>query len=169
VDGTCLQLSYNLFSDSVWDEFLVMVSTHYERYPAVTIFVGFAVGILSIGIMVGTSLACIKLYRRGHCCCRKGSYHVNDTENYCPVDTELLRYEAIPMNEIPPHRQQYRKPYREQVLLDPPRTPSNRARVMILDDRGRIPPYTLRSRSVDNQSDTYTTYYNFNVHKETTL
>mgnify|MGYP007030375485 CR=1 FL=1 len=75
------------------------------------------------------------------------------------VDEPNGKYEPIPLNDFLP----------EQRLQPNDNNPRLRTRVMVLDEHGNIPQYTLRTRSVDGTADKFTTYYNCRIVKETEI
>jgi hypothetical protein len=83
----------------------------------------------------------------------RGIYVLNHKNT---VQDHLEKYEMVPLDDIQPVAES-REPRKRGV------------RVMLTDDCGNIPSYTLRSRSVDGSPDKYTTYYNYRVVKETSL
>jgi hypothetical protein len=116
------------------------LDTYYYKYPELVILAGFLVLVILILICVAVALLFKKI-----CSCKR-VYYVNP-----PTSARYTRRDSMEMMELmdlpePP---------------PPPPTPSNeleRVKVLITDEHGQMPSYTLRSRSVDGKSDTYTTY-----------
>jgi hypothetical protein len=126
----------------------------YETDPALTVFVGILslFGLfLVLASLIYSCFGCIKKIGRR-------TYRVAEAEfRYGTKDNnEGWTYESFSRNELP--------------LTEQPKEPENqddrnktRTKVMITDETGNIPQYTLRSRPREGSVASYTTYYNFNV------
>lgn len=133
-----------------------------------TIFIGIMIVVLLGLFMWAMILSCVCICAK-YSCCKRNIYYVNKKEP-----------ESIRMNDLPELESGSRTDTEQRSRIDieqkkkEERHPGlNRKKVMIVDDDGNLPPYTLRSRSVDGNNDRYTTYMNVNVrkgaHKETEL
>jgi hypothetical protein len=123
----------------------------YETDKILSIFVG-CTSILMLGLLLGCGIyGMISLCKNLR---RRGSYVLNHKKS---VQDGLETYEMLPLDDIKPFDADSREPCKRGV------------RVMLTDECGNIPSYTLRSRSVDGSPDKYTTFYNYRIVKETAL
>jgi hypothetical protein len=121
----------------------------YSSYTALAISV--IVAMVCFGIVV-IALCLIGLIKKCKTCGRSGTYYVRDATRIYDVDTG--RYDCIPLEEYTPP-------------IFEPRPPRQGVKVMFTDEHGNLPPYTLRSRSVDGAVEKYTTYFTYHVGRET--
>ena len=128
-------------------------------HPVFSIFIGL-MSVILIGLviwmMVLTCICCCSKYS----CCKRNVYYVNKkcgSRHTCspppppptPATSSKIDQEKKKKEEQHPTVERVERATRQQV--------------MILDERGNIPVYTLRSRSVDNTSGGFTTVMNMDV------
>ena len=135
------------------------IRSFYETDPALTIFVGILI-ILAVVMILACSL--------GFCCrrCNRGKtyYIAKEEKNYRKkYDDNGWSYESFEMRELPDTRPHVSY---QQAPVEPNYRQIG-TRVMFTDEAGRIPPYTLRTRSQDGSVEKYTTYYNIRPYLET--
>jgi hypothetical protein len=135
----------------------------YETDPALTLVVGIGsiVGFLLTlsGVTYGC-YACVKeLAKRG------ASYNVRKAEKQ--HGNEGWAYESFVLKEMYPEL--YPKQQDSVTFEEEPRHSNIRTKVMVTNEDGHIPPYTLRTRARDGSISSYTTYYNINIGCETEL
>lgn len=150
-----------LFFISAWYQVLFSsVVEFYETDAVLTIFVGIC---SVLGLLL--TLACAT-YSFWACCKRVfksgQSYNVDIYEaRYGKKhDNEGWTYESFALKEFHP---QESVTFREE-----PKRKNTGPKVMITDEDGNLPPYTLRTRGRDGSATSYTTYYNFNC-RETSV
>lgn len=149
-----------MFFSAWYQDLWSSVVEFYETDAALTIFVGIGsiTGIfLTLACVICSCWACCKrVFKSGQ------SYNVGKAEaRYGKKhDNEGWTYESFALNEFQP---QEIVTFREE-----PKRRNTRPKVMITDEDGNLPPYTLRTRERDGSISSYTTYYNFNI-RETAL
>jgi len=126
----------------------------YEKDRIMAISVGSILMVLACVLIVFCLTGCFYFCRRVFG--QRGSYKLPHNRT---VQDNLDKYEMIPLEDF--KTSQGRDSFENHSKL--------RTRVMLTDEYGNIPPYTLRTRSVDGTGDKYTTYYNYRVVKETEL
>lgn len=138
------------------DTFVENLETFFTLHPVFSIFLGL-MAIILVGLVIwGMVLVCVCVCAR-YSCCKRRVYYVNkkdDPENAIHM-SELSQSQPEPRQSIDIERKKKEERHPGQT----------RKKVMLVDDDGNLPPYTLRSRSVDGGDDRYTTYMNVNVGK----
>jgi len=140
------------FITDSWISLKHAIYDFYETDPALTIFMGVSISLVIVLVtaccITGFFHTCKKVFGR------HGKYVLPHGRT---VPDNKDKYEMVELDDIAIRQ--------DQSINEQPR----RTKVMITDDYGNIPSYTLRTRSVDGSPDKYTTYYNYRLVKETEL
>jgi hypothetical protein len=140
------------------DGFYEKIATFFEVHTALAITLAVLLG--CIGIIV-LALCLVGLVKACKSCNRTGTYYVRDATD--EFDIDMGRYESIPLE----NRGQIFEPRPSIPKPRPP--PRHGVKVMLTDECGNLPSYTLRSRAVGGGDDKFTTYYTYRVGRETEL
>jgi hypothetical protein len=140
------------------DVFFENLEFFVTMHPVLSLFLGLMVAILIGLVLWAMVLSCVCIWAK-YSCCKRSVYYVNKKNDSLTIPPPP----PPPTPATPTRIDAERKKTEEQHPIVERVERAKRQQVMILDERGNIPVYTLRSRSVDGTSGGFTTVMNMDV------